>query len=423
MQGCLSYRKPSDGERHIFVGDGKSVEVEEIGHFRLLLGTGFYLDLKDTFVVPSFRRNLVSVPLLDVFKTYKAEVENQLNKKIKNVRSDRGGKYYGRYDGSGEQCPGPFTKFLEECGIVPQYTMPGSPSMNGVAEDETELLRIWPHEKKLSSKTISSYFIGYSERSRGYKFYDPIIKNIFETGTVTFFEDVEFGGRNKIRDIAFEEELDSNSIPTITFDDVQVLIPIIDQEVNPEPLQDNVEQIPIRNEVIVPEEQTQQPQEQVPLRKSTRERRNAIPDDYIVFLQEHEDNNGMMEDDPINFHQAMKSSNSQKWIDAMKDEYKSMQDNKVWELVPLLEGAKPIGCKRIFKTKRDANGNVERYKARLVAKGYTQKEGIDFTETFSPVSSKDSFRIIMALVAHFDLELHQMDVKTAFLNGDIEETI
>ena len=66
---------------------------------------------------------------------------------------------------------------------------------------------------------------------------------------------------------------------------------------------------------------------------------------------------------------------------------------------------------------------MERYKARLVAKGFTQKEGIDFKETFSPVSTKDSFRTIMALVAHFDLELHQMDVKTVFLNGDIDETI
>ena len=66
-----------------------------------------------------------------------------------------------------------------------------------------------------------------------------------------------------------------------------------------------------------------------------RERRNAIPDDYIVFLQEYEENNGMMKDDPINFLQAMKSSNSQKWINAMNEEYKSMQDNKVWELFPL----------------------------------------------------------------------------------------
>ena len=84
---------------------------------------------------------------------------------------------------------------------------------------------------------------------------------------------------------------------------------------------------------------------------------------------------------------------------------------------------KPIGCKWIFKTKRDSKGNVERYKAHLVAKGYTQKEGIDFKKTFSPVSSKDSFRTIMTLVVHYYLELHQMDVKMTFLNGNINETI
>ena len=86
----------------------------------------------------------------------------------------------------------------------------------------------------------------------------------------------------------------------------------------------------------------------------------------------------------------------------MKDEMKSMQDNDVWDLVELPKRVKPIGCKQIFKTKQDSKGNVERYKARLVAKGFTQKEGIDYKETFSPVSSKDSFRIIMALVAHYD---------------------
>ena len=107
----------------------------------------------------------------------------------------------------------------------------------------------------------------------------------------------------------------------------------------------------------------------------------------------------------------------------MKEEMKSMDVNQVWELIELPERSKRVGCKWVFKTKRDSKGNIERYKARLVAKGYTQKDGIDYKETFSPVSKKDSLRIIMALVAHYDLELHQMDVKTAFLNGDLEEEV
>ena len=78
---------------------------------------------------------------LDVFKSFKAEVENQLGKTIKAIRSDRGGEYYGRFDGSGEQRPGPFARFLEECGIVPQYTMPGNPNMNGVAERRNRTLK------------------------------------------------------------------------------------------------------------------------------------------------------------------------------------------------------------------------------------------------------------------------------------------
>ena len=84
---------------------------------------------------------------------------------------------------------------------------------------------------------------------------------------------------------------------------------------------------------------------------------------------------------------------------------------------------KRVGCKWVFKTKRDSQGNIECYKVCLVAKGFTQKDGIDYKETFLLVSKKNSFRIIMALVAHYDLELHQMDVKTAFLNGDLEEDV
>ena len=100
-----------------------------------------------------------------------------------------------------------------------------------------------------------------------------------------------------------------------------------------------------------------------------------------------------------------------------------MASNRVWDLVELPNGIKAIGCKWVFKTKKDSLGNIERHKVRLVAKGFYQREGIDYTETFSPVSKKDSFRIIMSLVAHFDFDLHQMDVTMTFLNGNLEEEV
>jgi Reverse transcriptase (RNA-dependent DNA polymerase). len=134
-------------------------------------------------------------------------------------------------------------------------------------------------------------------------------------------------------------------------------------------------------------------------------------------------NEPILDIDPISFKEAMKSEHSSEWLKAMKDEIKSMSTNKVWDLVEIPEGAKTVGCKWVYKTKHDPKGNIERFKARLVAKGFTQREGIDYNETFSPVSTKDSFRIIMAVVAHYDLELHQMDVKTAFLNGDLYEDV
>ena len=83
----------------------------------------------------------------------------------------------------------------------------------------------------------------------------------------------------------------------------------------------------------------------------------------------------------------------------MKEELKLMTQNNIWDLVELLEGSKRVGCKWVFKNKRDSNGNIERYKARLVAKGYTQKDDIHYKETSSPVSKKDSLRIIMALIS------------------------
>ena len=95
----------------------------------------------------------------------------------------------------------------------------------------------------------------------------------------------------------------------------------------------------------------------------------------------------------------------------------------MWSLVDFPDDCRPIGCKWVLKTKRNAKGYVKRYKARLVAKSYSQREGIDFKENFSLVPTKDSLRIIIAIVAHFDLELHQIDVMKTFWNGDLVEDV
>ena len=129
-------------------------------------------------------------------------------------------------------------------------------------------------------------------------------------------------------------------------------------------------------------------------------------------------------DEPLTVTEAMGRDDSWKdWKEAMESEFQSLIDNKTWELVPLPKGHKSIGCKWIFKIKYSSDGSVERYKARLVALGYLQKEGIDYTETFAPVAKMTSIRTLLALAATDDAEIHQMDVKTAFLNGDLEEEI
>ncbi|CAL2255468.1 unnamed protein product [Prunus armeniaca] len=130
--------------------------------------------------------------------------------------------------------------------------------------------------------------------------------------------------------------------------------------------------------------------------RSGRPRRSTAYSDY-VYLQEADFNIGD-EADPTSFKETMESQNADKWREAMLNELESIKNTKVWELVEPHKSQKLAGLKWVFKTNKDKDGRIKRFKARLVAKGFTQMEGIDFTKTFSPVSTKDSFRIIMALV-------------------------
>ncbi|KAM0863375.1 hypothetical protein ACQ4PT_044625 [Festuca glaucescens] len=111
------------------------------------------------------------------------------------------------------------------------------------------------------------------------------------------------------------------------------------------------------------------------------------------------------------------------WRLAMVDELQSIEENQTWSLADLPPGHKPIGLKWIFKLKRDADGHVLKHKARLVAKGYAQRPGIDFDEVFAPVARLNSVGLLLAVAAQFKWEVHHMDVKTAFLNGDLGEEV
>ena len=113
----------------------------------------------------------------------------------------------------------------------------------------------------------------------------------------------------------------------------------------------------------------------------------------------------------------------QHWQQAMDDEIASLAANDTWTLEEAPPSVRIIPVKWVFKTKRNVDGNVERYKARLVAKGFRQLEGVDFTEVFAPVSKHATLRALLARVAHHDMELHQLDIKTAFLNGELEEEV
>jgi len=125
-------------------------------------------------------------------------------------------------------------------------------------------------------------------------------------------------------------------------------------------------------------------------------------------------------EEPANYKEAAGDS---EWIAAMESEIQSIRKNGTWELATLPPGHKPIGLKWVFKLKRNSEGEVVKHKARLVAKGYVQKQGVDFEEVFAPVARLDTVRLLLAMAANRGWQVHHLDVKSAFLNGELEEEV
>ncbi len=127
--------------------------------------------------------------------------------------------------------------------------------------------------------------------------------------------------------------------------------------------------------------------------------------------------------EPKSVAEALSGKYRDEWLAALLSELTSLEENQTWELTDLPSGKKPIKCRWVFKVKYNADGTVERFKCRLVAQGFTQRQGIDYDETFAPVAKHASFRSLMAIAAKEDLELKHLDIRTAYLNGLIDKDI
>lgn len=153
------------------------------------------------------------------------------------------------------------------------------------------------------------------------------------------------------------------------------------------------------------------------LRRSTRDRKSNPKYAANVFTS---GSFALYVTEPTCFEEAAEVT---EWHDAMIEEIRAIEHSQTWELVDLLEDKTPIGLKWVFKLKYHADGSIKKYKVRLVAKGYAQHQGINFDETFSPAAHFETMRTLLSLAAILKLPVYQFDVKSAFLNVELEEEV
>ena len=127
--------------------------------------------------------------------------------------------------------------------------------------------------------------------------------------------------------------------------------------------------------------------------------------------------------EPKGYQDAITSADSIQCVQAMKDEIASLEKMGTWEIVSLPEGRKPVSCKWVYRIKYNADGNISHYKARLIACGYLQIHSLDYEETYAPFTRLETIRLLFAIAVKKDWEIRQVDVKTAYLYGDLDEKI
>ncbi len=429
-------------------GEGKARSLLELVHSdvcgkmgtRSIGGAEYFVSFVDscshyTWIYPLKKKSQV----FTTFVKWQAMVENETGRTLKVLRTDGGGEFT-----SAE-----FSSHLEDKGVKHEVTIPRTPEQNGVAErmnrtlvesvrsmladaglpkqfwaealDTATYLRnrsptkcldqvtpeeVWsgvkpdvrhlrvfgcktyshvPKEErgKLDVKTRSGLMLGYGKRTKAYRLYD-------ETNKKPYFS----------RDVRFEEELE---------------LPDPEEGVSQDEEEDEEEKKKKESEPEAEEHSSTRHPERV---------RNQ-PDrfgEWVTRCAEDEWAN-LVTQEPTTHAQAVETPESEMWIQAMDSEMKSLEENQVWRLTDLPRGKSIVGSRWVFRRKTGRDGTTTRYKARLVARGFTQRNGYECGETFSPVVRAESVRTIGAWATMEEMTLHQMDVKTAFLNGELKEEV
>ncbi|UYV67412.1 hypothetical protein LAZ67_5000499 [Cordylochernes scorpioides] len=398
-------------------------------------------------------------------KDYVISAHTEFGKNIQTIRTDNGREYVNRQ----------VEDFLNQSGIKHQLTVPYSPAQNGVTERKNRSLmemtrcmlfdsglpqslwaeavttanylhnripskatdktpfELWTNRKpslkhlkrvgckafayipkikrnKLDSKVIEGIFLGYDDRSKGYRI-------LHDTDNITISRSVKFLEKEN----GFHHASTKTTSPQVLSTDLTSSYHIGNAEESQEPgtQSENLEDSETEDYI---QPSTSTGTQMVTQRRSTRPTKGIPPirNDYMLYKTEAQDIQT-----PTSYSEVLQlpKIEREKWLQAMNEELNSLEKNNVWELTPLPKDKKIIGCKWTYKQKLNSKGEIERYKARLVAKGFNQKFGRDYEETFAPIVKHSTIRAFLAASVYKGMQVNHLDVKTAFLHGDLDKEL